>query len=444
MRSKLIIVATAVASLVLASQMAAADPVQEQLRLMEQRMAEMEDRLQATSEELRTAKAVVDEQQGLLSDAGLVDESDSGIRSGVSNFIEMIDVSGVVAASYNHRVVDSDNNGDLVNGNLLFRHPDADTFAFDQFWITMDKPVNEESRGGFHVEFVAGQTGDVWGGSANEPYLFTGYVSYLAPIGDGVQIDGGRLATPLGAEVLQTNGNFNITQGNLWSLQPVTHTGVAFSTPITDEVSATFGIVNEVYSDTFESTTTDKAYYGQVAYAGDSYGVNVGFITGSDSSGVGGPGCGGADCSVTIVDVVLTADPTDDLSMWFNFDYINNAGNDYTTGANGQAWGVAGAGRYAVTEKTGLSTRVEYVTLDEDFAGGTPDDVEIVSLTGTVDHSLTDNLVVRGEVRWDNSLEENSLGFPPPGPSPRDPIVTRPGGSKEDQVVLMAEIYYAF
>ena len=163
MRSKLIIVATVVASLVLASQMAAADPVQEQLRLMEQRMAEMEDRLQATSDELRTAKAVVDEQQGLLSDAGLVDESDSGLRSGVSDFIEMIDVSGVIAASYNHRVVDSDNNGDLAGGNLLFRHPDADTFALDQFWFTMDKPVNEESRGGFHVEFVAGQTaGDVW------------------------------------------------------------------------------------------------------------------------------------------------------------------------------------------------------------------------------------------------------------------------------------------
>ena len=56
MRSKLIIVATVVASLVLASQMAAADPVQEQFRLMEQRMAEMEDRLQATSDELRSAK----------------------------------------------------------------------------------------------------------------------------------------------------------------------------------------------------------------------------------------------------------------------------------------------------------------------------------------------------------------------------------------------------
>jgi len=236
MRSKLFIVATVVAGLVLASQMAAADPVQEQLRLMEQRMSEMEDRLQATSEELRSAKAVVDQQQGLLSDAGLVEEGDTGIRSGVGNFLEMVDISGVIAASYNHRIVDAGNNSDLAGGNFLFRHPDADTFALDQFWMVMDKPVNEESRGGFHIEYVAGQTGLAHGGNnTDEPYLYSGYVSYLAPIGDGVQIDVGRLATPLGAEVEQTNGNFFVTQGNVFALQPVTHTGIQFSTAVTDE-----------------------------------------------------------------------------------------------------------------------------------------------------------------------------------------------------------------
>ena len=93
MRSKLIIVATVVASLVLASQMAAADQVQEQFRLMEQRMAEMEDRLQATSAELQTAKATVDEQQGLLSEAGLIEEDGDGIRSSVGNFLEQVDIS---------------------------------------------------------------------------------------------------------------------------------------------------------------------------------------------------------------------------------------------------------------------------------------------------------------------------------------------------------------
>ena len=56
MRSNLITVVTAVASLVLVANVAAADQVQEQFRLMEQRMAEMEDRLQATSTELDSAE----------------------------------------------------------------------------------------------------------------------------------------------------------------------------------------------------------------------------------------------------------------------------------------------------------------------------------------------------------------------------------------------------
>jgi len=435
MRSKLILVATVVAGLVLASQMAAADPVQEQLRLMEQRMAQMEDRLQATSDDLRSARVIVDQQQGLLSDAGLIDLSDKGIRSSVSSFVESIEVSGVIAASYNHRLVDGADgfDGGLAGGNSLFRHPDANTFALDQFWLILDKPVNEDSRGGFHVEYVTGQTGLSQGGNnTDEPYLYSGYVSYLAPIGDGVQIDVGRLATPFGAEVEQTNGNFFVTQGNVFALQPVTHTGISFSTSVSDEVSMVFGIVNEVYSDTFTSTDNDKAYYGQVSYGGDAFGLNVGVITGDDSAGgIGtcGPGGGAtrADCSVTIIDVVMTADPTDNLSVWANFDYVNTSGNDRPK--NGEAYGIAVAGRLGVTDKTGIATRVEYVLVDESLAGGT-DDLEIFSLTGTVDHSLTDNLVVRAEVRWDNLVEDGGGGSF--------------ANNRDDQVTAIAEIYYAF
>ena len=107
MRSKLMTLAVVVAGVVLAAPMAIAaeDAVQEQLRLMEQRMAELEDRLQATSEELDSAKTTVEEQQAMLSDAGLAEE-DRGIRSGVGQFLEMVDISGVAAASYNYRFID--------------------------------------------------------------------------------------------------------------------------------------------------------------------------------------------------------------------------------------------------------------------------------------------------------------------------------------------------
>jgi len=101
MRSKLITVVTAVASTLLVAHVAAADQVQEQLKLMEQRMAEMEDRLQATSDELAAAQATVVEQQDLLIDSGLYE--DEGLRSGAGGFFESVDVSGVAVATRSSR-----------------------------------------------------------------------------------------------------------------------------------------------------------------------------------------------------------------------------------------------------------------------------------------------------------------------------------------------------
>jgi hypothetical protein len=425
MRSRLIIVVTAVASLMLVSQMAAADQVQEQLRLMEQRMAEMEDRLQATSDELVSAKSQVDEQQVMLSDAGMTDESDGGIRAQVGDFLEAVDVSGLVAASYNHRLIDSDIDDDLAGGNRLFRHPDANTFAVDQVWLTADKAPTEDSRGGFHFDYIAGQSADAQGGeSQNEPYLFTGYVSYLSPIGNGVQIDLGRLGTPLGAEVLKTSDNFFVTQGNVWGLQPVTHTGIQLSTQVSDSVGVTFGVVNEVYSDTFTSTSNDKAYYGQVQISGDKYGLNIGGIIGDDTaSGAGG----NAGTRTSIVDVVATADPSDNVSLWANFDWVHSNGNDYP--GHGDSFGFSAAGRFAMTDTMGIASRFEYTFQEDSLFVGASDDVEIISVTATLDKTLVEGLVGRLELRWDHSLEDSALEF---------------AGGKENELVALAEAYYEF
>jgi len=206
---------------------------------MEQRMADMEDRLQATSDELRSAQATVDEQQGLLSSAGLAQDEDQGVRSRVGKFLEMVDISGVTAASFNYRFLDHGDNN-LSGGNVgYFRHPNSDTFAIDQVWFVIDKAPTEESRGGMHAEFVWGQTAESQGGSYESGLLYTGYASYLAPIGNGVEIDAGKLATPLGAEVLQTNQNFNITTGLVFGLQPVTHVGVSAATDLGDGLGLT-------------------------------------------------------------------------------------------------------------------------------------------------------------------------------------------------------------
>ena len=441
MRSQLIVMVTAVASILLVAQVSAADPVQDQFRLMEQRMAEMEDRLAATSNKLDAAETKLDQRDAQLQEHGLLDEGDSSLRSGVGRFFEMVDFSGVIAASYNHRLKDDSVEGDLAGGNALFRHPDANTFALDQFWLIVDKTPTEESRGGFHVEFVTGQSGFARGqDSTDEPYFYSGYVSYLAPIGNGVQVDAGRLTTPLGAEGMQTDKNFNITQGLVFNLRPVNHTGVSVSTPLTDELGIILGAVNEVYSDTFTSEDNDKAFYGQLVYAQDNWGLKVGAIVGDDTGGdpcgaatdLAGNSLGRSDCKSSVLDVVLSMDPTDDLSLWVNYDWAHSGGQDYL--GHGDAHGIAAAGRLAVTETVGVASRVEYVWKEDslarspdDLTARASDDSEQISLTATVDKELAEGLVTRFEVRWDHSLEQ--VDFP---------------SDDSDQVVALAEIYYSF
>jgi hypothetical protein len=422
------IAAAVVAGIFLAAPMATADAVQEQLRLMDQRLAEMEDRLQATSEELETAKATVEEQQSVLSSAGIVsDDDDRGIRSGVSNFLEMTDFSGWVATSYNYRFYDE---GDNNQSTSFFLHDDANSFSLDQLWFEIDKAPTEESRAGFHADLNWGTANRNLGGQNDN--LYSAYVSYLADVGNGVQVDMGILPTLLGAEVAQQNANFNITRGLVWGLQPITHTGAIVSTDFGGGVSGAFGAVNDVLSDTSSNENRQLSYTGQLAYSGDTMMAAVSYIIGQDTS----QGCRTSDmndCNLGILDFLLTADPSDSVSMWVNVDWVSANGSD---ASNFNTVGIAAATRLAINDRTGIAGRVEFVAADID--GNNGDEMHIGSLTLTSDCALTDSLTLKGEVRWDHQFKGDSQ-FPNGQQGPNEPSFQR-----DDVVVALAELLYNF
>ncbi len=448
MRSTMIIAAAVVAGIFLAAPMATADEVEEQLRLMDQRLAEMEDRLQATSEELRSAQETVEEQQSVLSSVGFVTDDDRGNRSGISNFLSTVDFSGWVATSYNHRLYDGSD--DNMNTSYAF-HPDANTFALDQVWFVIDKAPTEESRAGFHVDLNWGKMNNVYGGmdgvhahSDQNDNLYAAYVSYLAPIGSGIQFDAGVLPTLLGAEVAQQNANFNITRGLVYGLQPVTHTGLIASGEIAPGLSLAFGVVNDVFTDTSSDVSNSKTYTGQLAYSADTMSAAVSFIIGQDQVGqamtLSEPvdGCRRSsisECNTAIVDFLFTADPSDSVSMWLNLDWVSTNGNDAD---NTHTVGVATATRVAITDKVGLGGRVEFVAENID-----DNEAYIGSLTATSDYALTDNLKARGELRWDHQFKGGAR-FPTGNENPNNPPNNPIAFNRDDVVVVVAELLYSF
>ena len=291
--------------------------------------------------------------------------------------------------------------------------------------------------GSGYVSNYAGEIDDfrtqISGINDSEMGIYAAFVSYLAPIGNGVQIDAGRLPTTLGAEVIRTDGVWFATTGAVFGLQPVTYTGVSFTTQVTDGVGVLFGIVNQVYSDTFVSHDNDKAFVAQVQIAGDSWGLNIGGIYGDDSDA---DACIGSDCDTSVVDVTLTANPTENFSAWANFDWRHSSGTDYV--GHGDQFGVSVAGRLGLTDTCGIASRIEYVHTEkslfrESFGGNDPDqDGDLLTLTVTGDKQLTPNVMARVEGRWDRSFSANTISF-----AGGDPV-------KNDQVVGVAELILTF
>ena len=137
------------------------------------------------------------------------------------------------------------------------------------------------------------------------------------------------------------------------------------------------------------------------------------------------------DCQVSIVDVVLTADPTDNISVWANFDWVNVNGND---NVDGNFFGAAAAGRVGLTDTIGFATRLEYVHTSNKLTG-LADDSELFTVTGTLDKTLAEGLVTRMELRYDTFLDDNANGFTFNGDA---------AGTNDDQLVALWQMYYEF
>ena len=96
------------------------------------------------------------------------------------------------------------------------------------------------------------------------------------------------------------------------------------------------------------------------------------------------------------------------------------------------------AGRFALSDMMGLALRGEYVDLEFDLAGlgGSDADNQIWGLTGTVDYKLTEKLMMRGELRYDDYGS---------GDDPfEDVFVDEDTFDESDQITAGVELIYSF
>ena len=224
-------------------------------------------------------------------------------------------------------------------------------------------------------------------------YLKEAYVSYLAPVGKGLQMDVGKFVTPYGAEVIETKDDFNYSRGLLFNYAiPFYHYGLRAKYSFNDKYSVTGFVVNG-WNDIYENNT------------GKSYGVVFGWNPTKKISiaqgYMAGPETVGTNAHWRqLSDTVVTYSPTGKLTTMLNFDY--GRGDRVTGIPTPVFWtGIAGYVKYAFNGLYAVATRYEYYNDHDGFTTGTPQHLN--EFTGTFQRIVAHHLITRLEFRRDFS-----------------------------------------
>ncbi|MEM7410066.1 MAG: outer membrane beta-barrel protein [Myxococcota bacterium] len=458
---------------------------------VENELAEMRELVEGLKQQVEAQEEQIHHQGEMLEDAQRVvrdvqSDVEDGTLSSLSDFWGAVDVNMSVAGSYAWNFANPDlatgaggfgparisgtpgigaNNGRVA---ILPFHPDHNSFQIDQVWFDIGKAPTEESRAGFHFTLLYGTTATFLGqgssagarargDSTSDYYVHQAYVSYLAPLGEGVEVKFGKFGTLIGAEVADTTANNHITLANLYQLfQPIDHLGVMASTSF-GPVSITGAVVNEgTLAVSSPDVNKEKGYLGQIAFAAsDELSTAVTILYTRDGPGLAGnaglapnvPGLGQNDRANGTLDFLLTYD-SDAFSAYVNSDLF------WIEGSGLAGWGIAVSGKVPITDAFSAAARLEYARDWDNVLGFGPAipgiggapvfapgrNSHIYSAVGTLAYEVAENLTVRGEVRWDRVKEDTSF----PGVLEVDAFFSNTAGGREDQIVGLAQVIYAF
>jgi hypothetical protein len=294
----------------------------------------------------------------------------------------------------------------------------SDTAHLNMAMITID---HAPAPVGFHLDIGFGETFDIIHAGNRDPnawkYFKQAYVDLKPQSWHGIEIDVGEFVTSAGAEVIETNQNYNYSRSLLfaWAI-PYSHTGVRLQYALGSHFTGSFQVVNGWNN--VEPINSGKTYGFTGAYAWKKVTWNHNYYVGPEHAGT-------TKGWRNLYDTSVAVNQTDKLTWYLNFDY----GRDKNIGVGASTWtGLAGAARYAIGKKSALASRLEFFDDKNGFSTGTAQTVKEYTLTG--EYKITDWLMTRAEFRtdWSNKpfFEKNN----------------QPTGSKTQPTVLLGMIAY--
>jgi hypothetical protein len=282
----------------------------------------------------------------------------------------------------------------------------------DVIQLSLASPLDESDwAAGYAVDLLFGPDASAYSvsgaGEADDVAVRQAYVNTRVPVGNGLDLKMGVFDAIIGYEGFSNRDNPNYSRNMAYNLQPFNHTGLLGGYQINDLVSAQFGVANtgsNVLTDR-AADSSDISYMGSIAVeAPENFGVLAGATVYVGYMEFGG---GGDEQQNLYVGSTIPT-PIDGLALGAAWDNIQNI-----TGNGGDANILAGYISYQATDKMSVNGRIEYLDGDQGVLfnatnNGVAVDSEMLSLTGTVQYDLWDNVLTRAEVRWD-SLEDGDF-----------------------------------
>ena len=324
-----------------------------------------------------------------------------------------VDVTGFVDVYYGY-------NFNKVDPILRAFDVQHNAFSLSLAEVVFSKGVTDESRLGFRVDLDFGKTAGLV--AAYEPgkgdadvykYIQQAYGSLLT---GKVQWDVGKFVTPMGAEVIESQDNWNYTRSLLFGYAiPFYHLGVRATVPVNDKVSLS-GFVLNGWNNASEINGAKTLAANATLKPRGNLTWSLNYMAGKELATVDGV----SPATRNLFDTTVSFTVSPKLSLMSNFDY----------GKEGEVkwWGVAGYAKVQATPSWALVGRYEY--LDDTKGGFMTFGTAAQTVTVTSDHLIAGGLKARLEYRTDFAKEAIF---------PKDD-----GTTKKSQTTLTVGLVYGF
>jgi len=268
-------------------------------------------------------------------------------------------ISGTVLTTYTQNF----NNPYTNNNQLRIFDTAANSFMANMAQLVFERPANASGSGADRVGFRArlnfgtdarfSRAETNFQPGTDNTYVDTQelYAEYIAPVGNGLKIQAGKINTLIGYEVINAWENPNLSRTMMFGLsQAFTTTGIRFTYPFAKWATASIGLVNGW--DNVEDNNRGKSFEYLVALTPhEKFGFSVYGSYGPEQSNgnaaagtaqLGGCNNGATGCDPSakrvVVGSIITMKPIDTTTLILEPYYGNESNASTTSGSRNGRW----------------------------------------------------------------------------------------------------------